>query len=200
VGVSKTTVLRVWQAHREAGLRFGEDDRGSISVGIPQHITDFVGLYLNPPDRALAFSVDRRTAGQGPGAPSPLQGPRVPPRNPGVEFRSFLQAIHRETPKDLNVYLLAESAEGPSSIEVRRWLVHHPRFHIQTLHPLTAPHPNLLDRLLGDLSRKRVRRSGAPGPSRLNQAIRAHFATLGVPPGPFVWTATAEEIRRRPNR
>jgi transposase len=198
VGVSRATVERVCRAHRAAEAQHSLAGRRGGGAAIPGHITDFVGLFLNPPHRAVAFSIDPKQAASTLGGRGEGAAPGQVGRSAGEEFRAFLQAVDRETPGELSVYLLATASEGPTSPEVRRWLVQHPRFRLRLV-PNAAPHPNVLDRLLDGLSRPRRRRTSPPGPARLHRAIREHFATLRVAAGPFVWTATGEEIRRRPS-
>lgn len=60
VGVSPKTVHRVWQAHdltphRTRTFTLSRDPR------FVEKLTDVVGLYLNPPDKALVFCVDEKS-------------------------------------------------------------------------------------------------------------------------------------------
>ena len=60
-GVSKATINRIWQSHH---LQTAPDQRISNSRGIPnflQKLTDVVGLYLNPPAKALVLCVDEKS-------------------------------------------------------------------------------------------------------------------------------------------
>jgi Homeodomain-like domain len=64
-GLSKSTVGRIWKAFR---LRLQLTDPFKLS-GDPQcidKVRDVVGLYLDPPERALVWCVDEQS--QGPGA------------------------------------------------------------------------------------------------------------------------------------
>src|SRR2546429_9874503 len=59
-GVSKATVNRIWQSHqikphRTKGFKLSRDPN------FLQKLTDVVGLYLNPPQKALVFSVDEKS-------------------------------------------------------------------------------------------------------------------------------------------
>jgi hypothetical protein len=56
VGVSPSTVLRVWrdnkiQPFRSRGFKFSTDPQ-------PAKVTDVVGLYLHPPEKAAVLCVD----------------------------------------------------------------------------------------------------------------------------------------------
>jgi transposase len=60
VGVSKDTVARVWADHdlkpwRVESFKIGNDPR------FEEKLVDVVGLYLNPPARAVVFSYDEKT-------------------------------------------------------------------------------------------------------------------------------------------
>ncbi|HVL52796.1 MAG TPA: IS630 family transposase [Vitreimonas sp.] len=60
VGVSPSTVARVWQEgrlkpHRTETFKFSRDPQ------LVAKVTDVVGLYLAPPERAIVLSVDEKT-------------------------------------------------------------------------------------------------------------------------------------------
>jgi transposase len=59
-GVSKDTVSRIWQAHqikphRTRGFKLSRDPK------FLEKLTDVVGLYLNPPTKALVLCVDEKS-------------------------------------------------------------------------------------------------------------------------------------------
>jgi transposase len=59
-GVSKATVNRIWQSHqikphRTKGFKLSRDPN------FLQKLTDVVGLYLNPPEKALVLCVDEKS-------------------------------------------------------------------------------------------------------------------------------------------
>jgi len=59
-GLSKATVQRLWSAqglqpHRTKGFKLSKDPR------FTEKLTDVVGLYLNPPDKALVLCVDEKS-------------------------------------------------------------------------------------------------------------------------------------------
>ncbi len=59
-GVSKATVQRIWSAH---GLRPHRTKRFKLSKDprFTEKLTDVVGLYLNPPDKAVVLCVDEKS-------------------------------------------------------------------------------------------------------------------------------------------
>jgi transposase len=58
--VSHTTVHRIWQQHRLQPHRV-ETFKLSRDPQFVEKLRDVVGLYLDPPDRALVFSVDEKS-------------------------------------------------------------------------------------------------------------------------------------------
>jgi len=60
VGLSHTSVQRIWAAH---GLKphLTKTFKLSNDKQFVEKVTDVVGLYLDPPDRALVFSVDEKS-------------------------------------------------------------------------------------------------------------------------------------------
>ena len=60
VGISRTSVQRIWA---EAGLKPHLVKRFKVSNDpmFEEKVTDVVGLYLNPPDRALVLCVDEKS-------------------------------------------------------------------------------------------------------------------------------------------
>jgi transposase len=60
VGVSPSTVARVWHESRLKPHRV-ETFKSSRDPELVAKVTDVVGLYLNPPERAIVLSVDEKT-------------------------------------------------------------------------------------------------------------------------------------------
>ena len=59
-GISKATVQRIWSAH---GLQPHRTKRFKLSGDrrFTEKLTDVVGLYLNPPDKAIVLCVDEKS-------------------------------------------------------------------------------------------------------------------------------------------
>ena len=60
MGVHQTTISRIWRAH---GLQPHRVEYFKLSKD-PQFVEklrDVVGLYMNPPERAVVFSVDEKS-------------------------------------------------------------------------------------------------------------------------------------------
>jgi transposase len=80
-GLSRMTVQRIWkqhglQPHRVETFKLSKDPQ------FVEKLRDVVGLYLNPPDRALVFSVDEKTQIQALDRTQPLL-----PLRPGIPAR-----------------------------------------------------------------------------------------------------------------
>ena len=195
MGVSKTTVHRVWQARRIRPRGSGETTPAHRSEFVDR-VTDFVGLYLNPPERAMAFCVDveGRAAALDRREREAIRALPEPDR--GAQFLSFLQAVDRETPKGLDLHLVLDRLLAPTSPKVQRWLVRHPRFYLHFL-PTDSTRPNPIDRWFGEFTKGRVRHTAFPSVNRLHQSIQSHLGASGSFTEPFIWTATADEIRGR---
>jgi transposase len=195
MGVSKTTVHRIWRAHRIRPRGAGDVKPARRSEFVDR-VTDFVGLYLNPPERAMAFCVDEegRAAALDRRERNAMRTLHEPDR--GAQFLSFLQAVDRETPPGLELHLVLDRLLAPTSPKVQRWLVRHPRFSLHFL-PADLNRPNPIDKWFGEFTKKRIRGASFPSVTRLRRSIRAHLGATGSLSEPFIWTATSEEIRSR---
>ena len=78
-GLSKATVQRIWSAH---GLQPHRTKRFKLSKDrrFTEKLTDVVGLYLNPPDKAVVLCVDEK---------SQIQAHPAHPARPAHEERAL---------------------------------------------------------------------------------------------------------------
>lgn len=198
-GVSKSTVQRIWAIHRIGSQSRAAPTRSARGMSFLSNVTDMVGLYLNPPERAIAFSTDdaMRSARLERGEHRAIE--RLQRRSQDLEFRAFLQVVDRQTPAHLGVHLLLDSRFAPPPPSVARWLTEHPRFHLHFL-PSDRTGATLIDRLVGEFSRRKIRPGESPSAQRLRHAIREHFRTSRGYPSPFVWTSSATEIPAESHR
>ena len=63
-GLSPATVQRIWDAHGLQPHRLRQF-KLSRDPQFVEKLTDVVGLYLNPPDKALVVCVERARLGRG---------------------------------------------------------------------------------------------------------------------------------------
>jgi transposase len=81
VGLSQTAIVRIWRAfglqpHRVENFKFSKDPQ------FVEKVRDIVGLYLNPPDRAIVLCVDEKSQVQALNRTQPIL-----PLSPGVPQR-----------------------------------------------------------------------------------------------------------------
>lgn len=193
-GVSKSSVQRIWSAHHLQAPSRRRPTSPETEMEFLDRVTDLVGLYLHSPERAVAFSTDERLL-TSPRARVENHAPPAPRRRSrGEEFRAFLQVTERETPPHLDVHLLVDRRIAPIPPEVGRWLARHPRVHLHFL-PENRVGAGFIDRLIDRFSSRRDRPGASPSAHRLKYALRSHLARDRDLKHPFVWTATAEEVR-----
>ena len=70
-GLSQSTVSRIWRAF---GLQPHRTETFKLSADhlFIEKVRDIVGLYLDPPDRAMVLCVDEKSQIQAPGRSRPL--------------------------------------------------------------------------------------------------------------------------------
>jgi transposase-like protein len=203
VGVSHSTVRRVWKTfgirpNRSRVARLAEE-----STYRPQRL-DVVGVYVNPPQRAIAISF-----GDEPTKRSPPLNPTSRPwlkdlvttlnlldRNPPVhssqryvdqEFLTFLRSIDERRSKDESIHLLAESEDSTPSRALTRWLSRHPQVLAQ-VHAGSAPWRDLVLEWIREVSASRP--SDAPPISlpSLRTALERWAREHAESPAHFAWT------------
>jgi transposase len=115
------------------------------------------------------------------------------PKHRSLEFRKFLDVIEANVPDDLDVHLVLDNYGTHKTAMIHRWLVRHPRFHLHFT-PTSASWLNLVERVFGDLTEKRIRRGAFRSTKELETAIHEYLDTHNDEPRPFIWTKTAEQI------
>ena len=230
-GVSPSTVQRIWDAHglqphRTRTFKLSRDKH------FVEKLTDVVGLYVNPPDKALVLCVDEKSQIQAldrtqPGLPlkagrcgtfthdykrngtttlfaalNVLEGTVIGEclaRHRHQEFIRFLRTLDRETPPELDLHLIVDNYGTHKHRKVKTWLARHRRFHLHFT-PTSSSWLNLVERWLGQLTAKRIRRGSFASVKALIQAIREYLDDHNKQPKPFVWTASVEQILAKVNR
>lgn len=114
-------------------------------------------------------------------------------RHRHVEFIRFLNQIVRETPKDIQIHLIADNYATHKHEKVKRWLSRHKRFHIHFI-PTSSSWLNLVERWFGEITSKRIRRGTFKSVPELINAIEEYVAVHNENPKPFVWTASVQSI------
>ena len=122
IGLSRSTVSRIWQAFRLRPHRVETFKLSKDPLLVPK-VRDIVGLYLNPPDRAVVLCVDEKSQIQALDRTQPLL-----PMRPGVaERRSHDYVRHGTTSlfAALNVKtgeVIGELHRRHRAIEFRKFL------------------------------------------------------------------------------
>ena len=151
-GLSQSTISRVWQAF---GLQPHRVEQWKLSKDplFVEKIRDVVGLYLDPPERALVLCVDENSQLQAldRSAPTLPMLPGTPQRASHDDKRNgtsglfaaldvasakvigSLHARHRAIEfkkflKQLDVHLILDNSTHKTPA-IKRWLLTHPRFH-----------------------------------------------------------------------
>ena len=230
-GLSHMSVQRIWKQHGLQPHRL-ETFKLSRDRHFVEKLRDVVGLYLNPPARALVLSVDEKSQIQAldrtqPGLPmkrgrcgtrthdykrngtttlyaalSMLDGTVIGqclPRHRGREFISFLATIDRQTPAELDLHLIVDNSSSHKSPPVKRWLKHHPRFHLHFT-PTSSSWLNMVERWFREITDKRIRRGSFTSVAELTAAIDDYIHHYNQSPQPFLWTKGADMILAKIDR
>jgi transposase len=223
--ISYASVRRIWHAfvlqpHRVETFKLSNDPQ------FIEKVRDIVGLYLNPPDRALVLCVDEKAQIQALDRTQPIL-----PLAPGVaerhtndyrrhgttslfaalnvatgkvigethrrhrssEFKSFLDRIASDVPKQLDVHLVLDNYGTHKTPLIKRWLLRHPRFHVHFT-PTYSSWINQVERWFSLLTEKQLRRGTHKSTRQLEDAVRLYLATSNESAKPFAWTKSADDI------
>jgi transposase len=190
LGVSHMTVQRAWQSrelqpHRVAHFKLSNDPHFEAKV------RDVVGLYLNPPDRALVLCVDEKSQIQALDRTAPLL-----PLRPGLpERRTHDYKRHGTT----TLFAAFDILSG--SPPVQRWLKpkRRQRFHFHFT-PTGSSWLNQVERWFAEITNKRIRRGTFDSVAALEKAIYEYLAAWNENPKSFTWRATADIILAKVER
>jgi transposase len=161
-GISSTSVHRYFklfglQPHRSESFKLSTDPF------FIEKLRDVVGLYLNPPDKALVLCVDEKSQCQALERTQPmlpmgfgyvegvthdyerhgtttlfaalnvLSGEVIAqckPLHRHQEFLSFLRAIDKAVPADLEIHCIVDNYATHKHAKVKAWLAARPRWHM----------------------------------------------------------------------
>src|SRR6185437_1886800 len=206
----KSTVGRIWKAF---GLKPHLVDTFKISTDphFIDKVRDVVGLYLDPPVKALVLSMmpgvpERRNHDylrQGittlcaalDVATGEVYG-SIHRRHRANEFKKFLTTLDKRIPADLDVHLICDNYATHKTPAVATWLAGHPRFHMHHT-PTYASWLNQVERWFALLTDKKLRRGAHRSIQALEKDIRDWITNWNDNPKPFTWTKTADEILER---
>jgi len=227
VGVSHSTVHRIWQAHalqphRVTTFKFTTDPEAEAKIH------DVVGLYLHPPTNAVVVSVDEKTQIQALNRTQPLLPlrPGLPARQTHDYRRNGLTSLYaalevasgkvlgecraQHTGADFLAFL-QRLARGYRGQELHVILDNSSTHKTPAVQAWLRQHPrihfhftptgaswlNLVEAWFSILTRKSIRRGSFDTVRALIRHIERYLAAWNAHPTPFVWTKEPADIIRK---
>ena len=227
VGVSHTTIHRIWKAHDLQPHRI-ETFKFSTDPEAEDKIHDVVGLYLNPPTNAVVLSVDEKTQIQALNRTQPILPlrPGLPARQTHDYERHGLTSLYAALDVTSGS-VIGACSERHTGADFLRFLKVLSRQHrARELHvildnssthktpevqawlrahprvhfhftPTGASWLNMVEAWFSILTRKSVRRASFDTVSALVKHIQAYIDRWNADPTPFVWTREPAEIIKK---
>lgn len=227
VGVSHSTVHKIWRAHALQPHRV-ETFKFTTDPNAEEKIRDVVGLYLNPPTNAVVLSLDEKTQIQALERTQPILPlrPNLPARQTHDYRRHGLTSLYAAL-EIASGKVLGECSDSHTGADFLRFLkVLSRRYRDRELHvildnssthstpavqswlerhpnihfhftPTGASWLNMIEAWFGILTRKSVRRGSFISVRGLVRHIRSYIEHWNEHPTPFVWTKTPAEIIRK---
>jgi transposase len=116
-----------------------------------------------------------------------------------VEWLRFLKQIDRETPKHLDLHLIADNYATHKHPKVKAWLARHPRLKMHFT-PTSSSWLNLVERFFADLTGDVIRAGSFTSVKELVDDINAYLGERNASPKPYTWTAKGEAILEKIHR
>ena len=202
-----------WGLGASSGLNRSEAFKLSTDPLFVEKVRDIVGLYLDPPLRALVLCVDEKPSIQATEGAAPLRPMRhgttdlfaaldvqtgrvigeVHRRHRSQEFRHFLDTIDGATPPDLDLHLILDNAATHKTALIKRWLLKQPHVHLHFT-PTSSSWIDLVECWFSILQRRELARGAFRSTQALEKSLRDYVALNNVDPKPFVWTKSADDI------
>jgi transposase len=229
VGVSPATVQRIWSGrglkpHLVKTFKLSNDPR------LQEKLIDVVGLYLNPPEKAVVLCMDEKTSIQALAQASlPMTKGRAGTttsdykRHGTTTLFAALNAVdgtvigscmdkHRH--EEFLKFLRTVDREVPKGIAVHMILDNYATHKHQDVSDWLVKHPrfqlhftptssswlNLVERWFRELTGKALRRGVFHSVPDLISSIEEYMKVHNNEPKPLVWTATAESILTKVRR
>jgi transposase len=120
---------------------------------------------------------------------------RIASKHRHQEWLAFLRKIDSETPKDMDIHIIADNYATHKHPEVKAWLAKHPRFHMHFT-PTSSSWLNLVERFFRDLTDV-ITEGSFTSVRELADTINAFLADRNDNPKRYVWTAKGEDILRK---
>lgn len=192
-GISTSSVQRIWRAF---GLQPHRADTFKLSKDLlfVDKVRDVVGLYLNPPERALVLCVDEKSQIQAldRSATGKIIG-QCYNRHRAQEFKKFLAEIEANVPEDMDIHIIMDNYATHKTPAVRNWFARRARRHVHFT-PTSASWLNLVERFFAELTEKQIKRGAHRSVPELKNAILSYIDKRNADPKPFKWIRTADQI------
>ncbi len=221
--LSRMTIQRIWKQH---GLQPHRMEKFKLSRDphFVEKLRDVVGLYLNPPDKALVLSVDEKSQIQALDRTAPLLPlrPGIPERQTHdykrhgtttlfaalsmLDGRVIGECLPRHRSKEFIRFLKRVDAETPPEIDLHLIVDNSSTHKSPPVKRWLARHPrfhfiptssswlNMVEAFFGQLTRKRIRRGTFKSVPELTAAILEAIDQHNQNPTRFVWTKNADMI------
>jgi hypothetical protein len=118
---------------------------------------------------------------------------RTEARHTHVEWLRFLKQIDRDTPRELDLLLIADNYATHKHLKVRAWLDRHPRFRMHFT-PTSSSWLNMIERFFADLTENVIRAGSFILVNDLVRSINAYLADRTAAPRPYCWKACGADI------
>lgn len=115
------------------------------------------------------------------------------------EWIKFLAMIDEQTPRELDLHVIADNYATHKHEKVQRWLKNHPRFHMHYI-PTSSSWLNIVEGWFRTLDSRRLQRATFRSVPQLIDAIMAYVDGHNANPKPIVWTKAADEILEKVGR
>jgi transposase len=228
LGVSFASVARIWRKWKLQPWRV-ETFKFSTDPALDAKTRDVVGLYLNPPDRAVVLCVDEKPQVADRTAPILPIMPGVPEKQTHDYIRNGTTTLfaalevatgrveqaclprhrHQEFVRFLNqvarayprkkLHIVVDNYATHKHPKVTAWLARNPRI---TLHftPTSGSWLNMVEIFFGIITRQAIRRGSFGSVHELIEAITKFIDGWNERCQPFVWTKDAETIIAKAHR
>ena len=109
----------------------------------------------------------------------------------------FLKQIVRETPKELNIHIIADNYSTHKHEKVKKWLIRNKRVHIHFT-PTSSSWMNMVERFFADITNDAIRDGSFTSVSELVTAINTYINNRK--PKPYIWKADGLKILEKIDR
>ena len=99
----------------------------------------------------------------------------------------------RETPKDVDIHLIAGNYATHKRAKIKAWLARRTRLPMHFT-PTSSSWMNLVERSFADITRECVRAGNFHSAPKLTRATTMHMAVRNEQPNPYRWKAAGAEI------